>query len=267
MPSDVSPFRVNRILPPPSFTVGFVQKTREEYKREDRAVWELPRGSVCPEIALAIYAFCDLETMVHLWSRDIGCLVICLILMCLSPLTFNLGEALAARDDYPNAIFHFNRPAKDDSSSYAGYRPHRPAPPLTLTVHRRRRAQLNDGYGSLLWSHRALLSPHPIFDFIYFPGKSLETRRPSKSITPEGEKDTSLNPSTLQAHSHLVSVLQEEGFVEFNAGFLHYYDCLRSRGYRYTAILTSRGSVRLLKLSTPGFKWFKIFMDVYSTPE
>ncbi|KAJ7271750.1 hypothetical protein C8J57DRAFT_1226329 [Mycena rebaudengoi] len=30
--------RVNRILPPPFFTGGFVQKAREEYKREDRAI-------------------------------------------------------------------------------------------------------------------------------------------------------------------------------------------------------------------------------------
>jgi hypothetical protein len=79
--------------------------------------------------------------------------VICLVLPRLSPPTSDLGEgeysslprlwlisftafkgassspslriaALAARDGYPNTIFRFNRPAKGDSSTYAGYRPH-----------------------------------------------------------------------------------------------------------------------------------------------
>ncbi|KAJ7290621.1 hypothetical protein C8J57DRAFT_1705910 [Mycena rebaudengoi] len=54
-----------------------------------------------------------------------------------------------------------------------------PTPPFALSVHRRRRAQLNDGYGSLLWNHRAPLSRHLL---AYAPSASI--CNPSLYLTP-----------------------------------------------------------------------------------
>ncbi|KAJ7242503.1 hypothetical protein C8J57DRAFT_1557784 [Mycena rebaudengoi] len=115
--------------------------------------WRIPIASPTPYPHFATSK--TVAPVIPIYPHSLGFFlaVIHLVLPRLSPLAFDLGEneyssvprlcvtsftalqgassspslciaALAARDGYLNAIFRFNCPAKGDSSTYTGYRPH-----------------------------------------------------------------------------------------------------------------------------------------------